>query len=130
MSATKKCTKCGRTLPLESFNRRRDGKDGLNSMCRDCIKERNAANYRLMKAKRHRKREGGTGRPGTMIAALSSYLSSVEDGSQHTATWYRQKARDGGFAWAAYQDVRAALEKAGIEPFDLRSGNLYGKSRW
>lgn len=125
MSAAKTCTHCGRTLPLESFNRRKDSKDGLNQQCRDCVKRRNAENYRRMKAERHRKREGVTNRPGTMIAALSSYLASVDEGKPHSVSWWRQTARDGGFPWAGYADVRAALAQAGIEPFDLRSRNLY-----
>lgn len=130
MDEVKKCTKCGRTLPLESFNSRRDGKDGLNSMCKDCVKERNAANHRRMKAEKRRRRDGVTNRPGTMIDGLSSYLASVDEGKPHSVSWWRQAARDGGFTWAVFGDVRAALERAGIEPFDLRSGNLYGKLRY
>lgn len=40
---TKKCYKCGRTLPVTEFYKNRSTKDGLQSMCKDCIKERDAA---------------------------------------------------------------------------------------
>ena len=130
MSVMKTCTKCGRTLPLDAFQRRRKSKDGLKSQCKDCVKERNAENYRRMKAEKRSRRDGVTNRPGTMIEGLSSYLASVDEGKPHSVSWWRQAARDGGFAWAGFGDVRAALEKAGIEPFDLSRGNLFGERRW
>ena len=36
VAATKTCTKCGRALPREMFNRARRGRDGLNAQCKDC----------------------------------------------------------------------------------------------
>ena len=35
---TKKCPKCGRVLPVESFNRCNATKDGLQIHCRECQK--------------------------------------------------------------------------------------------
>lgn len=35
-NATKRCSKCGQELPLESFNKRRASKDGLQSRCKKC----------------------------------------------------------------------------------------------
>lgn len=39
---TKRCYKCGRTLPVTEFHKNRSTKDGLQNMCKDCIKERDA----------------------------------------------------------------------------------------
>ena len=43
-NATKKCKRCGKELPLSSFNKRRDSRDGLQYMCKECscayVKER------------------------------------------------------------------------------------------
>ena len=40
MTATKTCSKCRQTKPLESFNRRSAVKDGRQSQCRTCSAER------------------------------------------------------------------------------------------
>lgn len=37
METTKTCTKCGRTLPLEKFNKSSKNKDGYRHFCKDCI---------------------------------------------------------------------------------------------
>ena len=121
MSATKTCRRCGRTLPLDAFNRNRKAKDGLDHQCRECKhksdrQRRNAKWARRAAEAEHTEAE---------VRGLASFLKSLDPGEPHTATWWRQAARDGGFAWAGYGDVRAALSMAGIEPFDLRRGNLY-----
>ncbi len=41
----KRCTRCGRELPLTAFNKHRRERDGLNGWCRDCTHERDAAYY-------------------------------------------------------------------------------------
>lgn len=33
---TKRCCKCGRTLPVSEFHRKTASKDGLQDMCRSC----------------------------------------------------------------------------------------------
>ena len=38
---TKKCSKCGRVLPISEFNKSRRHKDGLQYYCRECQRERN-----------------------------------------------------------------------------------------
>ena len=38
---TKVCTKCGRALPLSSFNRNARNRDGLQVWCKDCQAEAN-----------------------------------------------------------------------------------------
>lgn len=43
--ATKKCTKCGRELPVTEFNKNRNSKDGLQYICRSCFSEYNKARY-------------------------------------------------------------------------------------
>ena len=38
---TKKCTKCGRELPLDEFYSSKRAKDGLKSECKECSKRYN-----------------------------------------------------------------------------------------
>lgn len=38
MEKTKKCSKCGRVLPVSSFYRNRTTKDGYQTYCKDCMK--------------------------------------------------------------------------------------------
>ncbi len=120
-AATKRCYKCGRTLPLDAFNCNRSRRDGLDCLCREC---KNKADRRRREAKRAR-RAAEAEHTDAEVRGLASFLASLDQNEPHTATWWRQAARDGGFAWAGYGDVRAALSMAGIEPFDLRRGNLY-----
>ena len=57
---TKKCSECGRILPLSEFNKNRRSKDGLQDRCRECFsrynRKRYAANREKIKAdvKRYR----------------------------------------------------------------------------
>lgn len=37
---TKKCYKCGRTLPITEFYKNRYMKDGLQTICKECVKKR------------------------------------------------------------------------------------------
>jgi DNA-directed RNA polymerase subunit RPC12/RpoP len=120
-AATKRCCRCGRTLPLDAFNRNRAKKDGLEYRCRECSR----LDRLRRQAKRRAKRTAKAEHTEAEVRGLSAFLASLDLGEPHTATWWRQAARDGGFQWAGYGDVRAALSMAGIEPFDLRSRNLY-----
>lgn len=36
MTETKRCTKCGRELPLSEFSRMKNGKNGLRPWCNEC----------------------------------------------------------------------------------------------
>ena len=45
MSATKRCSKCGRTLPLSSFHKTRRSKDGYQWRCRECVAEYHHKQY-------------------------------------------------------------------------------------
>lgn len=38
-TATKKCAKCGRELPVEEFHKSKSSKDGLYSYCKECTRE-------------------------------------------------------------------------------------------
>lgn len=38
---TKRCSKCGRELPVSEFNKRARSADGLQSYCRECIQKYN-----------------------------------------------------------------------------------------
>lgn len=42
---TKKCTKCGRVLPISEFNKSRINKDGLQYYCRECQHEKYRDRY-------------------------------------------------------------------------------------
>ena len=42
---TKKCTKCGRELPLDNFAKCSRNNDGLQYECKDCHNERTRDNY-------------------------------------------------------------------------------------
>lgn len=52
---TKKCSKCGRELPLAAFGNYAHSSDGLYSSCKECINAAQKAN----RAKRKRQEEGG-----------------------------------------------------------------------
>lgn len=41
----KKCCRCKRELPVSSFHKDRSKKDGLNGMCKECMKEQNKKYY-------------------------------------------------------------------------------------
>lgn len=45
MSETKKCSGCGRDLPLSEFNKTKRNKDGLQYRCRACASKYNKARY-------------------------------------------------------------------------------------
>lgn len=45
----KKCTKCGRLLPKEAFNKKAKSKDGLQDNCKDCMRAYNKERYDRMK---------------------------------------------------------------------------------
>lgn len=36
---TKLCTKCGKTKPISEFGLNKSKKDGLQSYCKECVKE-------------------------------------------------------------------------------------------
>lgn len=38
---TKKCSKCGRELPVSEFNKNKQAKDGLQCRCKSCQREAN-----------------------------------------------------------------------------------------
>lgn len=42
---TKKCTKCGRELPLDNFSKCATNKDGLQYYCKDCQRESARKSY-------------------------------------------------------------------------------------
>ena len=41
----KKCSRCGRTLPITEFNKNRKSKDGLQDKCRECFSAYNRKHY-------------------------------------------------------------------------------------
>lgn len=54
----KTCRTCSRPLPLASFHRRRDAKDGRQSRCRDCTNEHERARrLSSLTPEQHRERE-------------------------------------------------------------------------
>jgi len=54
----KKCSKCGRVLPVEMFNRDKKKKDGLRYTCKDCDREMRRRYYEenLEKERERRRR--------------------------------------------------------------------------
>lgn len=75
---TKKCTHCGRILPISEFYKARKTKDGLQAYCKECSKE--SAN------KSHKKKNGslgkvevGDGIPEALKNALSIAKNDKED---------------------------------------------------
>ena len=51
MSETKKCTRCGRVLPIENYNKSSKSADGLQIYCRECQSELSKAYNRANAAK-------------------------------------------------------------------------------
>ena len=45
MTDTKRCPRCGRTLPVTHYHRDHTRKDGLCQICRDCVSERDRRAY-------------------------------------------------------------------------------------
>lgn len=45
MKATKKCSTCGRELPLEMFSKKTNSKDGLQYDCKECQAKKNRELY-------------------------------------------------------------------------------------
>ena len=45
MTAMKKCSGCGRLLPLSEFSKKKGSSDGLQSRCRKCFSNYNKARY-------------------------------------------------------------------------------------
>lgn len=39
LTKTKKCTRCGRELPVTEFNKRNNAPDGLQCWCKECQRE-------------------------------------------------------------------------------------------
>ena len=58
---TKKCTKCGRELPLSEFGKHKITKDGVRSWCKSCVREYDKIwyethlSYELTHARKYRK---------------------------------------------------------------------------
>jgi len=54
VAGTKRCSTCKKTLPISSFNRRKDAKDGYNGVCKSC------RNVRDREARKRPSRKGGS----------------------------------------------------------------------
>lgn len=48
---TKKCTKCGEVKAMSQFHKDRYRFDGVNSICKECIKEKTSSYYKKNKEK-------------------------------------------------------------------------------
>ena len=69
---TKRCTKCGRELPLSEFSRQKTGKNGLMPICRTCnqekVREWQAAHPERRREKQRRYRQRKKERLKTLAA--------------------------------------------------------------
>ena len=45
----KRCSECGRMLPISKFNKNRNSRDGLQDRCRDCFSAYNRRRYQEKK---------------------------------------------------------------------------------
>lgn len=72
---TKKCTKCGRELPLEQFARYPSGKYGVYSRCKECVREGNKEYYyeKRFKIEKQRERHRAAEEREKQLAALTDY---------------------------------------------------------
>ncbi|WAX17085.1 hypothetical protein PF672P2_00070 [Parabacteroides phage PF672P2] len=66
----KLCARCGKTLPISEFDNHGTNKDGLQSYCRDCVREYNRERYR--KGKLYSNPELAKFTPGQLIEELKA----------------------------------------------------------
>lgn len=64
---TKKCSKCGRVLPLSDFNKNKRTADGYQCQCRDCSRE-----YWTEYYERQKRKKGGVTVKAQPVVASSS----------------------------------------------------------
>lgn len=72
----KKCTKCNKTKPLEEFNKRKTGKDGLNSRCKSCVRQYNNEDYKSKPHRRESIRANSQARVQAARRFVFDYLST------------------------------------------------------
>lgn len=91
---SKRCTGCGRELPLGSFAADRNRRDGLQVRCRECVAEYSAAHYR-----RRRESLGRTVREKVDIPAGHKLCQTCGEVKPHSE-WHRNSsASDGLSTW-------------------------------
>lgn len=98
--ATKKCNKCGRTLPVTDFNKCKSNKDGLQYHCRECHKE-------MMRAYHIKRTERELGialqdKDSIKVASAPQNLTKVyahADLSRFTPRQLMEELKARGFKW-------------------------------
>ena len=96
---TKRCSKCGRILPLSDFYRDKQTKDGLDYWCKACIKAKNAQHYQSNKdaiAQKHaeycdpQKNPMGWARIKVGVYRQMDRERGFDDSNTITAEWFVQ----------------------------------------
>lgn len=99
MTKEKRCTKCGKTKPLDQFHRRKDAPDGRRAHCKEC---RNAASTAWREDHPDYMVEWTAANPDCMaewIAANPNYMADYHAAHPEVG-WlsrYRRRARKFGF---------------------------------
>ncbi len=100
----KKCSKCKVVLPYENFHKKKSTKDGYNSMCKDCRKEKDVEYYQnnkekiIKRNKEYRKHNKGyieTNRKyreenREFVLSLKREWSKSEKGVEHKKKYYQK----------------------------------------
>lgn len=98
----KECRKCGRDLPLASFARDRNRRDGLQVHCRECVAEYSATHYR-----RRREAMGKPVREKVDVPAGSKLCRTCGEVKPH-GEWHRNASASDGLSTRC-KECRAAL---------------------
>ena len=97
---TKRCSKCGRVLPVSDFNKNKKAKDGLQNHCRECHKEM----MRQYHIKRTKKELGISlqDKDSHKVASTQKNLTKVyahADLSRFTPRQLMEELKARGFKW-------------------------------
>jgi hypothetical protein len=110
-ATSKPCTKCGEIKPLEAFGRRRGGRDGLNSRCKECnsaaASRWAAANPQRAKAWRARLRAAVFARYGTSCACCGTTENLSIDHINGGGREHREELGLRGAGWVFYRWLAA-----------------------
>lgn len=93
---TKICTKCGRELPVDRFNKKSASKDGLQQYCKECQHESAKKSYHKRKMKRNVLDNVETIKVGTSAATK---VYSNPELARFTPRQLMEELKARGFRW-------------------------------